>query len=163
MNTGFHDVGRGAKTKEEADAAIEFRLAAISMLPGISEICGGLSLFEKFCAVCNVGTVNASSGDYCVVRILYDETKQYTYGQQGEDWILGLMSQQIESKDFFAEQYYKNSDPATYQYKTTIPITQKTANYDSPWQKAYQGVAQMQAYDEWVTWSIGTKTFTFIH
>lgn len=94
------------------------------------------------------------------MRLIYDDVKQWTYAQQGDEWYLGLCTQKVTVTKVGTEQYYFNGTSGKTTTKdVTTNKSQESEHYASPWATAYQW--QNYPLTEWLDWEVDGRTFVF--
>lgn len=162
ISTGWEYISTGVKTKDIADDIASFILSAVGInFKTISIIATGITLFQAF--LNDHGSIaGGHRDDYLQIRLIYDDIKQWTYAQNGDEWILGLCTEQVTVTKVGSEQYYYNTLSGTGHTTTTdraVNVVQKSEHFDSPWATAWQWLST--PLTEWIYWKVGSKTFYF--
>jgi hypothetical protein len=161
LNTDYQRVSSGSTAHTVADGIFDVILIVTSSNKYINFFATGISLFQAFCNM--FGTwATGSTSDFVSVRLIYDNTDQWTYRKVNNQWLLGLCSQKAVVTNIASEQYYYNSAQQagkTYSPERSVSVTHKSPHFDSPWATAYQWC--YNPVDEWMKWRCGSVTFVF--
>lgn len=87
---------------------------------------------------------------------------QWTYGQTGTEWYLGLVTQKVTVTQVGTEQYYYNDEintGETVKKDVSVSKVYKSKSFDSPWAKAWQYINYPDT--EYIEWKVGNRTFMF--
>lgn len=115
-----------------------------------------LSFFEALAGDVEYATAN----DFVQLRIVYDDVKQYTYGERYDGWYLGCITEHVHIATVEEFQHFLVNDVGTskrtYQYpKANI----KSPDYSNPWAKAYANLLNPEA--QYVSYTIRGNTWYF--
>lgn len=159
LSTGWKDVKRGTGTKTVASSLTNVALITAGMANKyISYAQSGANLLQVFYNHYGVNNVTASTSDYLEARLVWDETKQYTYAYDGE-WKLGLYTSYVIVKKIGVEEYFYKSGKAPYTSDRTVNVHIYSKHYYNPWDYAS---AHMYNYvEEGITWKSNGITFYF--
>ncbi len=92
----------------------------------------------------------------------YDSVEQWTYAEINGSWSLGLSTQKIVVTKVGAYQSYLVNNQRrniTSDLTNKLNIEQKTKNFDSPWETAWQ--YHIDPFSEWIEWKVAGKIFLF--
>lgn len=159
LSTGWKDVKRGTGTKSAASSITNAALITAGMANKyVSYIQGGANLLQAFYNHYGVNNVTASTSDYLEARLVWDETKQYTYAYDGA-WQLGLYTSYIIVKKIGIEEYYYKSGKVPYTSDRTVNVHIYSKHYYDPWDYASQHM--YNHVEESITWKTNGITFYF--
>lgn len=159
QSTGWKDVKRGSGVKELARSLKTVILATAGMASkAVSYLQSGASILQAFYDYYSVNNVTASTSDYLQARLVWDETKQYTYAYDGA-WQLGLYTSYITLKKVGIEEYFYKSGKAPYTSDRTVNIHIYSKHYYDPWD--YASAHIYNYVEERIKWSTNGLTFYF--
>ena len=163
LDTGYQYIKRGSSTKTITNGIVDIvMIVASTANVYVGFLASGISLLQAFNNMFGTTWATGSTEDFCQVKLIYDNTDQWTYRKIGNDWYLGLCSQKAVISNISSVQCYYNAAQQkgkSYPTSRNITKTHKSPHFDSPWATAYQW-----CYDpltEWMTWKCGGVTFSF--
>ena len=107
LNTNWNDIEEGVDTEDVAAFVVSVSITAASVASKfVSVLSTGYAVIEAFLDEFGSDFITGSTSDFLAMRLIYDDVKQWTYGKVGDEWSLGLCSQQIRVTRIGSEQYY---------------------------------------------------------
>lgn len=162
MNTLYQTISRGTTAKNVADGIFDVALAIASLTKYVGFLTTGISLYDAFANMFGISWATGATDDSVQVRLIYDNTDQWTSRNINGEWYIGLVTQKVVISNIASEQYYWNSvnrQGHTYPKNRNVSVTHKSSNFDSPWAVAYQWC--YNPVTEYMHWQRGGVLFYF--
>ncbi|NLB41544.1 MAG: hypothetical protein GX815_04660 [Clostridiales bacterium] len=94
LDTGYQYIKRGSSTKTITNGIVDIvMIVASTANVYVGFLASGISLLQAFNNMFGTTWATGSTEDFCQVKLIYDNTDQWTYRKIGNDWYLGLCSQ----------------------------------------------------------------------
>lgn len=162
-NTGWEYIKQGTTTRIVAASLFNIGLGflGIKLVP-VSILSSGLAVITAFTSVFGNNWIGGHAEDFLQMRLQFDDVKQWTYGNAGDGWRLGLCTENVVLTKIGVEQYYYNKESRIGRSQTSdnyVNVNVKSPHYDSPWATAWQYMLSPE--EEWINWKVAESVFSF--
>jgi hypothetical protein len=162
LDTQYQVISSGSLAKNIADNICNLAVIAVTKIKYVNFFTTAISLYDAFANAYGASWATGATNDYVQVKLIYDNTDQWTYRNINGDWYLGLVSQKAVISNIASVQYYYNKaklSGKTFERSRNVSVTHKSSDFDSPWAVAYQWCNNH--VNETLSWQCGGVLFYF--
>ncbi|MFW5651344.1 MAG: DUF5022 domain-containing protein [Acetivibrio ethanolgignens] len=161
-STGWQTISNNESAKLVANQITDLILQGFCKVNKyVPLVAAGKTVLDFFKDYYNAKYITASNGDLLQMLIEFDSVDQWTYVEVNGSWTLGATTKKITVTKAEIYQYYIVNNVRKSHTKSIIlsNAEQKTKNFDSPWETAWQ--YHLDPTMEWIEWKAGNKIILF--
>ncbi len=169
VSTPTVNIYNGKTTKNKAKVMTDFALTAIGFIDeevvskAIPYIGAGVTVFDYFLQKYKESLVPGSTSDFVEMNMKFNRYDKRVFVKDAGQWHHVLDAEYIKILETKTRQYYynKGKNKGYERTKTRTPNTVlKTPSYNSPYANALKAF-KSHFFNEYITYKVGSKTFTF--
>lgn len=163
IDTTWQTVEEGTKAYPLAKMlhSVVLTSAGFSPIVEVQFFAAGISLAEAFMNAHPSAVVHGSKDDVLQIRYSYDHIEQWTYGNLGGKWTLGLITHRSTINEIGRFQYYYDSEAGRGSHESGdegVYEVYKSEHYSDPWATAWRNIGY-DAPNESLALKVGNKVF----